>query len=131
MVDPHYRDLEWIHRCNQILLVLMAFLGLGLGKMEVFSGLMAGGSISLLNFRLMVRIISRATEPGASKPFLAMRIALKFLGLMLAITGVLFWAPVDYFAFVIGISLTFISLGLSGLVHLFRRQASKPESIDA
>jgi hypothetical protein len=125
------RDLEWIHRCNLILLALMALAGLSLGRLDIMSGLIVGGLISFTNYRMLTRIISQAMTPGSSKPAFAAKIMIKFTGLMAAVAIVLLWAPVNSIAFVIGISLTFISLGLSGLVHLFRGQTANPESTDA
>jgi hypothetical protein len=90
-----------------------------------------GGLISVLNFRALTRIVASAVQPGGSQAAVAAKIMVKFLGLMLAVTATLLWCPVDSIAFVAGISLTFVSFGLSGMLRPLRSASVNPESTDA
>ena len=131
MTGTKTQDLTFIRRSNLALYLLLATASLYAGRIEVPLGVMLGGVISILNFNVLSRMVAAATRPGTHAGAFAAKIMMKVLLLMGSVTVTLLWVPVDMIAFVVGLSITFISIGLNGLVNLFRGPSVNPESTDA
>lgn len=118
------RQLKWM-------LYLLALIVLGAGFLpytRIFNGLLLGGAISFYNLWLLKRktqlMGDTAAEDGKARGGLGTfsRMAAAVLGVLIAIR---FEENFHIIAVVIGIMLSYLIMGLQGLIHLiFNRKSS-------
>ncbi len=91
-----------------------AFAGFG----PMFAGVLAGGVIATLNWRLIVVLAQRTAEgERRSRLFYTMMSGFKLALLLTAIGAVLYLLPVSPLGFVIGMTNLFISIAFVGLLQ--------------
>jgi hypothetical protein len=84
-------------------------------------GVLLGGAISLVNFRLLWRIAEPAFRPTTKQHgMFALRFVVKMVGLLAVIFLVIYLGMVHIIGFVVGLSAVVVGIVLEGIVHLYR-----------
>jgi len=131
LIGARTKELDWIRRCNIVLVALLSFFSLYFGRLEVTLSVMLGGLISIFNFRAFVRMCGALLQGEPAQSSLAAKILIKFVVLMAVVALGLLWLPTDPIAFVVGISVTPLSICLIGMAQALKGPSERPESTDA
>lgn len=115
---------------NLLVAILLTLGSLLFKRTDVTLGVALGAAISLLNFQIFLRIARKALNGDGISVSMVPRFGFKFLVLAAIVAYVLLVLPVEPIAFVVGISITLVSISLSGALSLGAVSES-PESTDA
>lgn len=120
-----------LRRLNALVFGVMILLGVAYEDDQVLVGLAVGGLTSLVNLELMVRIHRGLLAPGSNPGALAAKVMLKFTGLLLLVGVMLIKLPLNPIAFAVGFSVTFVSMGIGGVLLGFGSTSTDPGNSNA
>lgn len=119
-----------IERINVIILVLGCIASILI--MRDFKYLFSFGvasAIMTLNFRFLRKIMESVfSGSSVDKRELLVKLPLKFLGLIGAVTIIVIWGDIDVIFFVIGLSTVFLSLVINQVALAFSSDARRKEN---
>lgn len=127
----HSQQVQRIRRINIILLGLMLLVAVAGWDLAVGGGLVLGALLSVLNFELLIGIVGTLGSHQPSPGMFVGRVMGKFLGLMGLSALLLMVFSLNAITFAAGFSVTFLSIGLGGVVQLVSGSPSGSESSDA
>jgi hypothetical protein len=111
-----------IERINVGILVLGSLITIGVMREFIYLFSFAVGSaVMTINFRLLRKIIEGGLIKGTvSKKGLAIKLPLKFLGLVAVVFVVVAYGDISVPFFLIGLSTVFVSIVLSQIISVFQ-----------
>ena len=120
-----------LRKLNGVVFALMLLIGAAYDDDQVLAGLAVGGLTSAVNLELMARIHRGLLAPGGNPGALAAKVMIKFTGLLLLVGAMLIKLPLNPIAFAVGFSVTFVSMGIGGVLLGFGSTSTDPGNSDA
>ena len=120
-----------IERINYALAGIVVLAGLFTRDSRVVLGLMAGASLTCLNFYVLRRLVVKWTADAAAGKgggTASMLMMPKMIGLMLAVAAAVLLLPLDVVAFTIGYSIFVLSIVIETASTALRAPAQDPDS---
>ena len=120
-----------IERINYLLAAIVVLGGLVTRDSRIVLGLMAGASLTCLNFYVLRRLVVKWTADAAAGKgggTASMLMMPKMIGLMLAVAAAVLLLPLDVIAFTIGYSIFVLSIVIETASTALRAPAQDPDS---
>ena len=120
-----------IERINYALAGVVVLAGLFTRDSKIVLGLMAGASLTCLNFYVLRRLVVKWTADAAAGKgggTASMLMMPKMIGLMLAVAAAVLLLPLDVIAFTIGYSIFVLSIVIETASTALRAPAQDPDS---
>jgi len=110
--------LDALEKTEWVIFALLAVGSLAFWDCEITLGVIAGGIIVILNFKVLRRIVEKgfSSEEGIPKSFF-FKYVLKFLSLIAAVAGIAFLLQgmINLIAFLVGLLTIFLAIFVEGL----------------
>lgn len=124
-------SIQRIERINYLLAAIVVIGGLFTRDRQIVIGLIAGASLTCLNFYVLRRLVVKWTADAASGKgggTASMLMMPKMIGLMLAVAAAVLLLPLDVVAFTIGYSIFVLSIVIETASTALRAPAQDPDS---
>ncbi len=114
-------EINDIEKINTIVLVIGSLAALLIMRdFKYFFSFAVASSAMTLNFRFIKKIMEGAFREGTvNRRALAVKLPLKFLGLVALVVVVILWGDIDVLFFIIGLSTIFISIVVNQVMLAF------------